>query len=119
MLGVLAAWVVLAVLLAVLYGRVVRRANRRIDYVHMPVIRHPEEAFFAPLDGLEIGDTRVYLGLVHHTDGVDGFNERVELARRHLPEFGIASVCGYGRLTSSEVGPALEAHAECARALRA
>ncbi|UGS36151.1 hypothetical protein [Capillimicrobium parvum] len=96
-----------------------RRSGRRLDYVHMPVVRDPDEAFFAPLADLDVGDTDVYLGLVHHDDGVAGFNRRAELARRHLPRFGIGAVCGYGRLPAAELPDVLALHRDCADALAA
>ena len=97
-----------------------RRAGRRLDFVHMPVVRHPDAAFFAPLDDLRLGaETRLYLGLVHHTDHTDVFRERLDLARRHADGFGIASVCGYGRVSPDELDVALRAHRDCAHELRA
>ncbi len=95
----------------------VRRTGRRLDYVHMPVVRKPGERFFAPLDDLDIGDTRVFLGIVHHTGGIDEFRRRMELARRHLPDFGIAGVCGYGRVPPEELPDVLRAHTDCAAEL--
>jgi hypothetical protein len=95
----------------------VRRTGRRLDYVHMPVVRRPDESFFAPLDHLDIGGTKVFLGLVHHTDGIEDFRTRAELARRHLPEFGIGGVCGYGRVEPSELDHVLQVHAACAAEL--
>jgi hypothetical protein len=92
----------------------VRRTPRRVDYVHMPVVKHPREEFFAPLADLDIGETAVYLGLIHHTDGVAGFRERMELARRYLPAFGVASVCGFGRVPREELPAILQAHRDCA-----
>lgn len=94
-----------------------RRTGRRLDYVHLPVIRQPDDAFFAPLDDLDVGDTKVYLGIVHHTDGMEDFRRRRDLARAHLPEFGIASVCGYGRVDPSELDHVLQVHAACAAEL--
>jgi hypothetical protein len=91
-----------------------RHIKRRLDYVHMPVVRHPGERFFAPLDDLDIGEARVYLGLVHHTDAVEGFRERIDLARPHLDDFGIASVCGYGRVEPEELPEILRVHRDCA-----
>ena len=96
----------------------VAAAERAIDYVHMPVVRHPGEGFFAPLDDLDIGARRVFLGLVHHTDGIEGNRERVEAARRHLADFGISSVCGYGRVDPDELPLVLDVHAACARDLQ-
>ncbi len=97
----------------------VARSRRRVDYVHMPVVRTPEPEFFAPLADLDIGGTRLYLGLVHHTDGTDAFAQRLALARRYAGGFGIGSVCGYGRVSPSELHDALRAHRECAELLRA
>ena len=89
-----------------------RRFRRRLDYVHMPVVREPDEAFFAPLDRLDIGDTKVFLGMVHHTDGIEDFRRRRDLARKHLSSFGIGSVCGYGRLNPKQLHDVLRIHAE-------
>ncbi len=94
-----------------------RRVGRRLDYVHMPVVRQPDEAFFAPLDDLELGDTKVFLGLVHHTDGIEDFRRRRDLARRHLSGFGIASVCGYGRVEPALLPEILRIHAADAEEL--
>ena len=94
-------------------------ADRRIDYIHMPVIRQPGPGFFAPLDDLDIGDTKVYLGLIHHTDGVDGTSRG---SRRHAstsPTSGSARVCGYGRVDPGELPLVLDVHAACAREMRA
>jgi hypothetical protein len=99
-----------------LSNEAVRRSARRVDYVHMPVTRNPDEAFFEPLRRLDVGTTKVFLGLIHETD-VDGFPRRLELAQRHLDDFGVAGVCGYGRLAPSEVPAVLGAHTACARLL--
>ncbi len=98
----------------------VANAGRGIDYVHMPVTREPQEEFFAPLENLDIGDTRVYLGLIHHDDpDRRGFDRRLELARRYLKDFGIAGVCGYDRVRHTEVKAIFDSHLDCARRLRA
>jgi len=94
-----------------------RRTGRRLDFVHMPVIRKPDEAFFAPLDRLDIGDTKVYLGIVHHTDGLEDFRHRRDLARKHLQGFGIGSVCGYGRVEPELLPEILRIHAQDAAEL--
>lgn len=82
----------------------VAAAGRSVEFVHMPVTygRGFDEAFYAPLDDLDIGDVRVYLGLIHLHDGVEGASKRIELARRHLPDFGIATQCGWGRRPPNE-----------------
>jgi hypothetical protein len=101
-----------------LANEAVARSGRRVDYLHMPVPRHYDpDRFFAPLENLNAEGARVYLGLVHHTDGVDDFNRRVGDAREHLSDFGVASVCGYGRVAPSEMAQVLELHRACAEAL--
>jgi hypothetical protein len=95
-----------------------RRTGRRLDYVHMPVVRQPDEAFFAPLDDLDVGDTKVFLGIVHHTDGIEDFRRRRDLARKHLAGFGIGSVCGYGRVEPELLPEILRVHAQDAAELR-
>lgn len=95
-----------------------QRIGRRLDYVHMPVVMDPDDGFFAPLANLDIGDTKVYLGTVHHDDGVEGFRRRMELAQRYLPEFGVGAVCGYGRLPADELPDVLALHRDCAAQLQ-
>jgi hypothetical protein len=68
--------------------------------VHVPAPRKARDAFFAALKHLDIGDTKVFLGIIHHTEGSDPtlFAQRARAASRHLPAFGISGVCGYGRV---------------------
>jgi hypothetical protein len=94
----------------------VRRSARHVDYVHMPVVRDPGEDFFAPLSKFDVGETKVYLGLIHETD-IDGFPRRLELARKQLDDFGVAGVCGYGRLDPSQLPAVLNAHTACVAAM--
>lgn len=53
-------------------------------------------------------------GVVLRTSGVAGFRERMELARRYLPAFGVASVCGFGRVPREELPAMLQDHRDCA-----
>jgi hypothetical protein len=92
---------------------VVADAGRSVPYVHMPVMPGADEEFFAPLKDLDAGETKVYLGIIHHDDP-DGFDRRLDLARRFLPNFGIAGVCGYGRLEQSLGKKVIDYHVECA-----
>lgn len=98
-------------------GEAVRRVKRHVDYVHMPVVRQPDEAFYSPLSDLDVGGTKVFLGMVHHTDTIGDFRRRRDLAHKFLPDFGVASVCGYGRLDPDEVQDVLDLHAEDAAEL--
>jgi hypothetical protein len=95
------------------------RIERVVDYVHMPVLRHAGDAYFAPLRGLEAGDAKVYLGLLHHSDDLAANLARIATARKHLAaDLGVASVCGYGRLSEDDTRKAFELHAAVGAALR-
>jgi hypothetical protein len=55
--------------------------------------------------------------MVHHTDVIDDFRRRRDLARKHLPELGIGSVCGYGRVEPEKLPEILRIHAHDAEEL--
>ena len=78
---------------------IVRSVPRPITWMHMPVpIERTDEAFYAPLTGLQLGpQTELYLGLVHAQDGVEGTKRRMQVARKYVQDFGIASECGISR----------------------
>ena len=108
-------------------GKLVTVANgvsadvqRPIQWIHLPVPRdRDDDAYFAPLADLRLHqETELYLGLVHYTDGVEGTNRRIETARRVVPEFGVATECGFGRRDPETVPRLLEIHAEVADAIR-
>lgn len=102
-----------------LSAHAIEHSGRRIDYVHMPVNVDCDERYFAPLRDLELGETKLYLGLIHHADGVEGFERRVAAASKAVGDFGIASVCGYGRLSPDVMPEVIAAHRDCAEAFRA
>ena len=93
-----------------LSNEAVARSGRRVDYVHMPVMREADDAFFAPLRDLDVGGARVFLGLIHHDDSAERLRARLAGARAHLGDFGIAGPCGYGRVDSAELPAVLHAH---------
>jgi hypothetical protein len=94
-------------------------ASRPIDWVHMPVPRDRDDvAYVAPLSNLRISSgTRLYLGLVHYTDGVEGTRRRIGTAASVYPEFGIATECGLGRRVGQDIHELLRIHAEAAQEL--
>lgn len=100
-----------------LSNEAVAKSGRRVDFVHMPATRKCDEAYFQPLRDLKIGDTKVYLGIIHDTDGVEGFQKRLMMARKHLSDFGVASVCGYGRCPVEDVPRVLEVHRAAAETM--
>lgn len=96
-----------------------KESGRRVDYVHMPVpIARDDDGYFAPLADLDVGDTRIYLGLVHFTDGLEGTRKRMRTALGHLSDFGIATECGFGRRPQSQVPALLQLHVDAAEELR-
>lgn len=104
---------------------VVRMANagvatirRPVDFVHMPVPRNRhDDAYFAPLADLSIGTTKLFLGLVHHTDGVEGTLRRLATAQQHARGFGIATECGFGRRPPETIPELMRIHREVAARL--
>lgn len=96
------------------------RVERQVDFVHMPVpIERTDGAYFAPLNGLALPeDTKLYLGLIHREDGVDGAIKRIEAALSAVPGFGVATECGMGRGPREAMEPLLKLHAQVLRAAR-
>ena len=96
----------------------VSACGRRVDYVHMPVqLSELRDDYYAPLQRLEVGGARVYIGLVDLRDGVAGALSRLTLAKRYLPSFGVATPCGWGRRPlSQELSALLNLNREVAKA---
>jgi hypothetical protein len=82
----------------ILLNEAAAASGRRIDFVHIPTLGSPEDAFFAPLHDLDVGGARVYLGAIHHMHGADGLRRQLRSAHKYLPQFGIAAPCGFGRV---------------------
>ena len=108
-------------------GLLVRMANhavahsgRAVDWVHMAgprYLRSEDEAFFAPLSDLDVGDTRVYLGIVLPIDGLAGLRRRHATASRHLTDFGVAMYCGFGRQPGQDGMETMREHRRVVSAL--
>ncbi|MFL5099365.1 MAG: hypothetical protein ACJ8E5_02050, partial [Xanthobacteraceae bacterium] len=97
-------------------NRLVRGIRRGIDLVHMPVPRDRADAgYFAPLRELRLDPgTELCLGLVHHTDGVEGTKKRLATARQFVTDFSIATECGFGRRDPGTIPELLRIHAAAA-----
>jgi hypothetical protein len=97
-------------------ARVVRglldRAPRPLAWIHLPVpIERDDEAYFAPLADVVLPEgTDLYLGLVHHEDGVEGALARIAAASSAVPRFGVATECGFGRGPAERTVPLLDLH---------
>jgi hypothetical protein len=76
------------------------RVTRPISWVHMPVpIERNDDAYFAPLADLVLPEgAELYLGLVHHEDGLEGAQRRADTASQWVRGFGVATECGMGRV---------------------
>ncbi len=90
--------------------------DRRLDYVHLPVPAgwtSPDE--FAALRDFDLpAGTAMHLGLVHHTDGVEGARRRIAAASVHRADFGVATSCGLGRREPADLQDILRLHADVA-----
>jgi methionine synthase II (cobalamin-independent) len=88
--------------------------HRRLDFVQMPVpVSRDDEEYFAPLAGLDLGG-ELYLGVVHHDDGVAGAERRIAAAKAVVGDrlTGVATECGMGQYPPEWLGKLLEIHAE-------
>ncbi len=47
---------------------------------------------------------------------MDGFKERIALARKYLPEFGLAAYCGFGRIPPADMPAVLNEHLQAIKA---
>ena len=87
---------------------ILRNVPRRVDWLHIPVPKSRiDAAYFAPLRTLEIGNTVLYLGLLHAKDD-DGTKLRIEAASKVIAPFGLAAECGLGRSSKTELDSILE-----------
>jgi hypothetical protein len=95
------------------HNRVADRIARPLDYIHLPVpIARDDEAYFAPLSGLQRRpQTALYLGLIHDQDGVEGTRRRIAAAETSVSDFGIATECGFGRRPPATIPELLKLHA--------
>lgn len=99
-------------LLVSVANRVSAGVRRGINWIHLPVPRErDDDAYFAPLADLRCDpETELYLGLVHHTDGVEGTQRRIMSAARTRTDFGIGTECGMGRRPADSIVPLLHIH---------
>ena len=91
------------------------RVNRPIQFFHMPVPKpRTDDAYFAPLRGLELEpETELYLGLIHHDDAA-GDAARLSAARGHARVDGISTECGMARGDPARLPALLAAHVRLA-----
>ncbi len=92
--------------------------KRSIDWFHMPVPREQgSRGYFEPLKKLATGpSTRIFLGLIHFTDGLEGSMRRLRIAEQYIRDFGVASECGFGRRDPQTIRDLLILHKAVATA---
>jgi hypothetical protein len=108
-------------LLVRMANHAVANSGRPVDWLHLagpPYLRSEDDRFFRPLDDLEPGDARVYLGIVLPLDGVPGLKRRTATAARHLSDFGVAMYCGFGRQPGADGEATMREHQRTVQALR-
>jgi hypothetical protein len=103
-----------AAIMVDVHNRLIQSLDRPLDYIHMPVpVNRDDEAYFAPLLGLNLrGQTKLFLGLVHDSDGIEGTRRRIAVAAKYASDFGIAAECGFGRRPPETIPNLLRVHAE-------
>ncbi len=96
------------------HNRLIQSLDRPLAYIHMPVpVDRNDEAYFAPLLDLKLQRrTKLFLGLVHDSDGVEGTRNRIAVAAKYARDFGIAAECGFGRRPPETIPHLLRVHAE-------
>ncbi len=104
-------------LLTKIANGIAARMQRPLHWIHMPVPRdRDDDAYFAPLKDLTLPrETELYLGLVHMTDGLTGTQRRVETAKRHVAQFGVATECGLGRRPAETIPELMRIHTTVAQ----
>ena len=104
-------------ILVELMNGIVEGVGRQVDFLHIPVPKdRSDPAYFTPLRAFT-GNTRVYLGLIHHDDA-EGDLQRIRVAREHVQEFGISTECGWGRADPKRVPDLLVSHRKAADLLQ-
>jgi len=95
-------------------NRLCAAVRRPIHYVHMPVpANRSDRAYFAPLAALPPRpETKLFLGLIHDSDGLDGTRRRIAAAAQFISDFGVATECGFGRRPPETIPELLRLHAE-------
>lgn len=87
-------------------------AARPVHWIHMPVPKERDDStYFAPLKNLALRpETKLYLGLVHDSDGIEGTRRRMAMADRFVQGYGIGTECGFGRRAADSIPALLKLH---------
>ena len=85
--------------------------NRSIEFIHLPgTYGQPGPEFYEPLKDLRLPkDCEIYLGLLFFDD-IEGDRQRITAAKKVLPNFGLSTVCGWGRGNPERIPSLLNSH---------
>lgn len=99
-----------------LYNSLAERIGRPLNWVHMPIPAHADQAFFDGFRDLRLRpETQLYFGLLYGPEDRDGAERRIAMAAQVMPDFGIATRCGIARGRSTDrVRDLLALHASLA-----
>lgn len=78
-------------------NEVIAAGGRPVDFLHFPTIASSAEEFFRPLQDLDVAQSRVFVGAIHHMHGPGGMKQQLQIVKKFLPEFALAAPCGFGR----------------------
>jgi hypothetical protein len=72
-----------------------REVKHPISYIHLPTIPEHNIEDFAPLDRLRFPpETKLFVGVIHTDDWIEGARRRIHAITPHYQNFGVASYCG-------------------------
>jgi hypothetical protein len=92
--------------------------RRSVAFIHIPVPKQADEAFFAPMTAWRnTKNAHLYLGLLQHDDEA-GDNARIAAARRVVSGFGVGAECGFGRTDPANMPVILASHRRAAICLQ-
>jgi ubiquinone/menaquinone biosynthesis C-methylase UbiE len=91
--------------------------GRPLNWIHMPAAGDADDpSFFEPLHELRLhAETELYLGVLRPDEPTEQTLARAAIAHELTGEFGLATVCGWGRLGSAGLLRLIEAHERCSR----
>lgn len=96
-----------------------RRVKRSIDYLHVASIPEHGDEDYRKLRGLDLEPhTRLFIGLIHPSDGLEGARRRVASAAKFGNDFGVGHFCGLFpifKVDQNKLEQVLELHAQVAQ----
>jgi hypothetical protein len=91
-----------------LANEVLKSTDRQFEWINIPTLDRTDEGFYAPLKNLRHpSSTEIYLGAIHTMETIV---QRLNVARKFLPQFGLAAYCGFGRLRAEDIPQIITDH---------